>query len=177
LTLKALTYAPTGGMVAAATTSLPEAIGGVCNWDYRYCWLRDATLTLLTLVSVGYIDEAGERRDWLLRAIAGSPQDVQIMYGVAGERRLTEIEIPWLAGYEGSRPVRIGNAASGQRQLDVYGEIADAFYQSRVRGLAPRTPRGRSPASCSTGSRPAGRNRARASGRFADHAGTSPTPG
>jgi GH15 family glucan-1,4-alpha-glucosidase len=135
LTLKALTYAPTGGIVAAATTSLPEALGGVRNWDYRYCWLRDATLTLLALTRAGYIDEARAWRDWLLRAIAGSPEAVQIMYGVAGERRLIEVELPWLAGYEGSRPVRIGNGASDQRQLDVYGEVTDALYQARVKGL------------------------------------------
>ncbi len=137
LTLKALTFAPTGGIVAAPTTSLPEWIGGVRNWDYRYCWLRDATLTLLALVRAGYVDEAGAWRDWLLRAIAGSPDDIQIMYGVAGERRLTELELPWLAGYEGSRPVRIGNGASGQRQLDVYGEVVDALYTARCRGLPP----------------------------------------
>ena len=112
LTLKALTFAPTGGIVAAPTTSLPEWIGGVRNWDYRFCWLRDATLTLLALIRAGYVDEAGAWRDWLLRAIAGSPDDVQIMYGVAGERRLTEFELPWLAGYEGSQPVRVGNGAS-----------------------------------------------------------------
>ncbi|MGH3133751.1 MAG: glycoside hydrolase family 15 protein [Gaiellaceae bacterium] len=135
LTLKALTYGPTGGIVAAPTTSLPEALGGVRNWDYRYCWLRDATLTLLALVRAGYIEEARAWRDWLLRAIAGSPQDVQIMYGVAGERRLTELELPWLAGYEGSRPVRVGNDASNQLQLDVYGEIVDALYHSRRQGL------------------------------------------
>ncbi len=137
VTLKALTYAPTGGIVAAATTSLPEALGGVRNWDYRYCWLRDATLTLLALVRAGYEDEARAWRDWLLRAIAGRPEEVQIMYGIAGERRLTELELEWLPGYEGSAPVRIGNAASRQRQLDVYGEVMDALYHARVAGLEP----------------------------------------
>jgi GH15 family glucan-1,4-alpha-glucosidase len=136
LTLKALTYGPTGGMVAAPTTSLPELLGGVRNWDYRYCWLRDATLTLLAFLRAGYVDEAREWREWFVRAIAGSPQDLQIMYGVSGERRLTEIELPWLSGYEGSQPVRIGNGASRQRQLDVLGEVIDALYQSRVHGLS-----------------------------------------
>ena len=135
ITLKALTYAPTGGIVAAPTTSLPEALGGVRNWDYRYCWLRDATLTLLALVRAGYEDEAGAWRDWLLRAIAGLPDQLQIMYGLAGERRLPELELQWLDGYEGSRPVRTGNAASKQLQLDVYGEVADALYHARVAGL------------------------------------------
>ncbi len=135
LTLKALTYGPTGGIVAAATTSLPEALGGVRNWDYRYCWLRDATLTLLAFLRAGYLDEAHQWRNWLLRAIAGSPDDIQVMYGVAGERRLTELELHWLSGYEGSRPVRIGNGASSQRQLDVYGEVIDALHLARVKGL------------------------------------------
>ena len=136
VTLKALTYAPTGGIVAAPTTSLPEAIGGVRNWDYRFCWLRDATLTLLSLVRAGYDDEARAWRDWLLRAIAGGASgDLQIMYGLAGERRLTEFEIPWLSGYEESRPVRVGNAASNQLQLDVYGEVSDALYHARDAGL------------------------------------------
>ena len=136
IVLKALTYQPTGGIVAAATTSLPEWIGSVRNWDYRYCWLRDATLTLLALLHCGHGDEAAAWRRWLLRAVAGDPADVQIMYGVAGERRLTEYELPWLAGYEGSRPVRVGNAASEQVQLDVYGEVLDALYQARAHGVA-----------------------------------------
>ncbi len=131
ITLKALTYAPTGGIVAAPTTSLPEWVGSVRNWDYRYCWLRDATFTLLALIHAGYEDEARAWRKWLLRAAAGEPSDMQIMYGPAGERRLTEWEVPWLPGYEKSKPVRIGNAASEQFQLDVYGEVIDALYQSR----------------------------------------------
>jgi GH15 family glucan-1,4-alpha-glucosidase len=135
MTLKALTYAPTGGIVAAATTSLPEKLGGVRNWDYRYCWLRDATLTLMALLSGGYVDEAQAWRDWLLRAVAGDPRDMQIMYGPAGERRLAELELDWLPGYEGSRPVRIGNAASDQFQLDVYGEVMDAMLRAREQGM------------------------------------------
>ena len=136
ITLKALTYWPTGGMVAAPTTSLPEQLGGVRNWDYRFCWLRDATLTLLALMNGGYGDEAQAWREWLLRAVAGSPEQVQIMYGIAGERRLTEWEVPWLPGYEGAAPVRIGNAAHGQLQLDVFGEVMDALHQARCNGLA-----------------------------------------
>ena len=141
ITLKALSYWRTGGIVAAPTTSLPEQIGGVRNWDYRFCWLRDATLTLLALMNAGYLEEAQVWRHWLLRAVAGSPDQVQIMYGIAGERRLSEWEVPWLAGYEGSRPVRIGNAAHGQLQLDVFGEVLDAAYQARHKGL-PREPEG-----------------------------------
>ncbi|MGH2970784.1 MAG: glycoside hydrolase family 15 protein [Gaiellaceae bacterium] len=135
LVLKALIYEPTGGIVAAPTTSLPEWIGGVRNWDYRYCWLRDATLTLLALLHADYEEEAKAWRTWLVRAVAGDPADIQVMYGVAGERRLTELELPWLAGYEGSAPVRIGNAASEQLQIDVFGEVVDALYQARVHGL------------------------------------------
>ncbi len=135
IVLKALTYAPTGGIVAAPTTSLPEHIGGVRNWDYRFCWVRDATLTLLALLSAGYAEEADHWRTWLLRAAAGNPEDLQIMYGVAGEQRLVELELDWLPGYEESAPVRTGNLASEQMQLDVYGELMDAFYQARTRGL------------------------------------------
>ena len=137
ITLKALSYLPTGGIVAAPTTSLPEQLGGPRNWDYRFCWLRDATLTLLALMNSGYYDEARAWRDWLLRAAAGSPSQIQIMYGLAGEKRLAEWEVPWLAGYEGSRPVRIGNAAADQLQLDVFGEVLDAMHQARVGGLQP----------------------------------------
>jgi GH15 family glucan-1,4-alpha-glucosidase len=138
VTLKGLTYAPTGGLVAAATTSLPEEIGGVRNWDYRYCWLRDATFTLLALIEAGYVDEAKAWREWLLRAIAGSAAQMQIMYGVRGERRLPEFELPWLRGYENSKPVRVGNAASAQFQLDVYGEVLDAMFHAHNAGIANR---------------------------------------
>ncbi|MFF1504410.1 glycoside hydrolase family 15 protein [Streptomyces sp. NPDC058316] len=138
ITLKALTFAPTGGIVAAPTTSLPEEIGGVRNWDYRYCWLRDSTLTLGALISAGYLEEAAAWRDWLLRAVAGDPADLQIMYGLAGERRLPESELPWLSGYENSTPVRIGNAAVRQRQLDVYGEVIDSLRLAREAGLDER---------------------------------------
>jgi GH15 family glucan-1,4-alpha-glucosidase len=135
ITLKALTYGPTGGMVAAPTTSLPERIGGIRNWDYRYCWLRDATLTLLGAMHAGYYEEAHAWREWLLRAVAGSPEQLQIMYGIGGERRLAEWEVDWLPGYENSTPVRIGNAAHSQLQLDVYGEIMDTYHQARRGGL------------------------------------------
>src|SRR6267143_2075206 len=135
ITLKALTYEPTGGIAAAATTSLPEKLGGQRNWDYRYCWLRDAAFTLYALMTAGYQDEARAWRDWLLRAVAGSPPQLQIMYGLGGERRLPELELDWLSGYEGSRPVRIGNAASLQLQLDVFGELMDALHLSRRVGL------------------------------------------
>jgi GH15 family glucan-1,4-alpha-glucosidase len=135
LTLKVLTHEPTGGIVAAPTTSLPEELGGVRNWDYRFCWLRDSTLTIDALLRAGYLDEAQAWRDWLMRAAAGSPSQIQIMYGVAGEHRLTEVELPWLPGYEGSKPVRIGNGAYDQFQLDAYGEVINAFYDARVKGL------------------------------------------
>jgi GH15 family glucan-1,4-alpha-glucosidase len=135
ITLKALTYRPTGAIVAAATTSLPEQFGGLRNWDYRYCWLRDATFTLLALMSAGYTLEAAAWRDWLVRAVAGSPNQIHIMYGIGGERRLTELELPWLPGFEGSTPVRIGNAAHAQFQLDVYGEMLDAMHQAGKLGV------------------------------------------
>ncbi len=137
ITLKALTYRPTGGIVAAPTMALPERFGGTRNWDYRYCWIRDASLTLLSLMHGGFYEEAQDWRVWLRRAVAGHPAQAQIMYGIAGERWLPEMELPWLPGYQGAGPVRIGNAASSQFQLDVYGEILDAFYQARRGGLGP----------------------------------------
>ena len=148
ITLKALTFAPTGGIVASPTTSLPEEIGGVRNWDYRYCWLRDSTFVLYALMSGGFKAEARAWRDWLLRAVAGDPSKLQIMYGPAGERRLPEFEVPWLPGYEGSRPVRIGNAAVSQLQLDVYGEVMDTLYLARRVGIEASPIRGRCSARC-----------------------------
>jgi GH15 family glucan-1,4-alpha-glucosidase len=139
IVLKSLTYAPTGGIVAAPTTSLPEALGGARNWDYRFCWLRDATLTLVAMLDGGYRDEAQDWQEWLLRAVAGDPADVQIMYGLAGERRLEELELDWLPGFEGSQPVRVGNAASTQLQLDVFGELLQASYQAVRHGIVPST--------------------------------------
>ena len=137
ITLKALTFEPTGGIIAAPTTSLPEQLGGMRNWDYRYCWLRDAMFTLYSLLVGGYTEEAAAWRNWLRRAGAGDPADLQIMYGVGGERRLTELELPWLPGYERAAPVRIGNAASTQLQLDVYGEVMDALHLALQEGVDP----------------------------------------
>src|SRR5258705_413667 len=137
ITLKALTYAPTGGIVAAPTTSLPEFLGGVRNWDYRYCWLRDAVFTLDALMSAGYVEEAVSWRDWVLRAVARGPEHLPGNYGLAGERRLDEYELGWLSGYEQSRAVRVGNAASDQRQLDVYGEVLDTVFRARQLGMPP----------------------------------------
>ncbi|WP_182900845.1 glycoside hydrolase family 15 protein [Microbispora sp. H10830] len=137
VTLKALTYKPTGGIVAAPTTSLPEHIGGERNWDYRYCWLRDAAMTLDALLRAGYVEEADAWQTWLLRAIAGRPEDMQVLYGVAGERRVPEMTLKWLCGYEGSRPVRIGNDATDQLQLDIYGEVVDTLYHARKQGITP----------------------------------------
>ncbi len=137
ITLKALTYHPTGGIVAAPTASLPECLGGPRNWDYRFCWIRDATLTLLAMLSCGYTEEARAWREWLLRAAAGKPSELQIMYGLAGERRLEEYELPWLSGFAGSKPVRIGNAAHAQFQLDVYGELMDALQVARKNKIEP----------------------------------------
>ena len=134
-TLKALTYLPTGGIVAAPTTSLPENIGGVRNWDYRFCWLRDSTFCLVALMDAGYVEEALAWRGWLARAVAGNPEQTQILYGIGGERLIPEIELEWLSGYQNSRPVRIGNAASNQLQLDIFGEVADAMYQAKLRDL------------------------------------------
>ena len=136
ITLKALTNAPPGGLVAAATTSLPEQLGGARNWDYRYCWLRDAGFTLQTLLDAGYFTEAAAWREWLLRAVAGDPADLQILYGITGTRRLPEWEVPWLSGYEGATPVRVGNAAAQQFQLDVYGEVLDTLARARDAGLS-----------------------------------------
>ena len=175
ITLKALTYDPTGGVFAAATTSLPEQLGGVRNWDYRLCWLRDATFTLYSLMSAGFVSEARAWRDWLLRAIAGDPSQLQILYGIAGERRLPELELDWLPGYQGARPVRIGNAASRQLQLDVYGEVMDALYSRAAPGSPTRRRAGLCRSTSSSTWRRSGPSLTKASGRCGARGGTSPT--
>ena len=177
ITLKALTYAPTGGIVAAATTSLPEDIGGVRNWDYRYCWLRDATITLEALLRTGYTDEAAAWRAWLDGPIAGDPKDVQIMYGVTGSAAWPSGKRTWLPGYENSAPVRIGNAAVGQRQLDVYGEVIDALtHGAGPLASASTGMPGRCSGPCSGSWRRTGTSPTRASGRCAGRGGTSCIP-
>ncbi len=177
ITLKALSYQPTGGIVAAVTTSLPEQLGGPRNWDYRYCWLRDATFTLLAFLNAGYREEADRWQKWLMRAIAGSPEQIQIMYGVAGERRLDEWQISWLPGYEKSAPVRIGNAAAQQMQLDIYGELADVLTQADRGGLPTRAAPTRTARSLPRPSgRESGASPTKASGRCAAGRSISSTP-
>ena len=173
--LKALTHNPTGGIVAAPTTSLPELVGGSRNWDYRFCWLRDATLTLLAMLNAGYRDEAQAWRTWLLRAVAGDPADLQIMYGIAGERRLDERELEWLPGYEQSLPVRVGNAASRQLQLDIYGEVLDAGYQTLAHGIKGDPNAWSLLRECLGGWRMGGGRQTPVSGRCAGRRGTSRT--
>ena len=173
--LKALTFHPTGGIVAAATTSLPEQLGGSRNWDYRYCWLRDAALTLQALAGAGFIAEAGRWRDWLLRAVAGDPADLQIMYGLTGDRRIPELELPWLSGYEGSTPVRIGNAAADQLQLDVWGETLDGLASPARPACPATTTPGRCRSTCWSSWRATGRSRTTGCGRCAATGSTSCT--